>query len=233
MPAYSLSKSTYIRGLQCLKSLYLNKHRSFLRDRLSDEQLAKFARGHAIGKIAWQLFPGGVEIPAPSEASARKTQKLIVEGYPVIYEACFIHNEVIIAVDILVSDGVGWSAYEVKSSGSLSDTYYNDAYLQNYVIAGSGLRLNSFFLVHRNTEVEVADYSDVRALFVFREIDQPDEQKTSEIERSISEMKQVLAQHHSPVILPGFQCMHPYPCDFRGFCWKELNDDERGTLLYG
>ena len=83
MPAFSLSKSTYIRGLQCLKSLYLNKHRSFLRDRLSEEQLAKFARGHAIGKVARQLFPGGVEIPAPSEASARKTQKLIAEGYVV------------------------------------------------------------------------------------------------------------------------------------------------------
>lgn len=233
MPAFSLSKSTYIRGLQCLKSLYLNKHRSFLRDRLSEEQLAKFARGHAIGKVARQLFPDGVEIPAPSEASARKTQKLIAEGYPVIYEACFIHNEVIIAVDILVNDGNGWSAYEVKSSDSLSDTYYNDAYLQNYVITGSGLRLNRFFLVHRDAEVEVSDYKDVKALFVFREIEQPDELKTSKIELSIKEMKKVLSQHHSPAILPGYQCMHPYPCDFRGFCWKDLKDDERTKLLNG
>ncbi len=233
MPAYLLSKSTYIRGLQCLKSLYLNKHRSFLRDRLSEEQLAKFARGHAVGKIAQQLFPGGIEIPAPSEASARKTQKLIAEGYPVIYEACFIQNEVIIAVDILVSDGDGWSAYEVKSSGSLSDTFYKDAYLQNFVIVGSGLRLNRFFLVHRDPEKDIDNSGDVRELFVFREVEQPDERLTSQIELSISEMKQVLSQHHSPVILPGYQCMHPYPCDFRGFCWKELNDDERNKLLNG
>jgi hypothetical protein len=231
MPAYILSKSTYIRGLQCLKSLYLNRHRSFLRDRLSEEQLAKFARGHAVGKIAQQLFPGGIEIQAPSEASARKTAKLITEGYPVIYEACFIHNEVIVAVDILVKDGDGWSAYEVKSSGSLTDTYYNDAYLQNYVIAGSGLRLKRFFLVHRDPAKEIGDSEDIRELFVFREIDQPDEQRTLQIESSISEMKQVLSEHHSPVISPGYQCMHPYPCDFRGFCWKELTDDERDSLL--
>lgn len=230
MPAYKLSKSTYIRGLQCLKSLYLNKHRSFLRDRISDEQLAKFARGHWVGKIAQQLFPGGTELPAPSEASARKTAKLISEGCPVIYEACFVYDEVIIAADILVNDGNGWSAYEVKSSGSLSDTYYHDAYLQHYVISGSGLRLNRFFLVYRDTTKDFDDSANVRGLFVFKELDLADNERAIHIERSIGEMKQVLMEHHSPDIAPGRQCMYPYPCDFRGFCWKGLSEDMKNEL---
>jgi hypothetical protein len=53
-----LSKSTFIRGLQCEKSLYLHKKRPFLRDRLSPEQLAKFSRGTNVGVYAQELFPG-------------------------------------------------------------------------------------------------------------------------------------------------------------------------------
>jgi len=52
MEKHVLSKSTFIRGNQCLKSLYLNKKRPFLRDKLSPEQLEKFRRGHNVGFLA-------------------------------------------------------------------------------------------------------------------------------------------------------------------------------------
>ena len=114
MPEYTLSKSTFIRGLQCHKSLYLNKFRPYLRDRLSEEQLAKFARGHAVGKVAQQLFPGGVAMTRPGKTSAAKTAALIAEEFPVIYEACFIADDVIVALDILVKSETGYDAYEVR-----------------------------------------------------------------------------------------------------------------------
>ncbi|NTW25814.1 MAG: hypothetical protein HGA37_14045 [Lentimicrobium sp.] len=121
-----LSKSTFIRGVQCLKSLYLNKHRPFLRDRLSPEQLAKFSRGHSVGQIAQQLFPGGINCapshPAHSEKSVKMTAELIESGAEVLYEAAFSYNQVIIFLDILVRSETGWHAYEVKSSLSVSET---------------------------------------------------------------------------------------------------------------
>jgi hypothetical protein len=55
-----LSKSTYIRGVQCIKSLYLYNNNPELRDPLSKEQQAIFARGIDVGKIAQNLFPGGM-----------------------------------------------------------------------------------------------------------------------------------------------------------------------------
>ena len=80
---HTLSKSTFIRGVQCLKSLYLNKHRPFLRDRLTPEQLAKFRRGHEVGKLAWQLFPGGKNCapghPSQYAKALENTRKLIAE----------------------------------------------------------------------------------------------------------------------------------------------------------
>jgi len=56
-----LSKSLYIRGLQCHKSLYLHKYQPELKDGMSGEQEALFNTGHEVGDYAKQLFPGGVE----------------------------------------------------------------------------------------------------------------------------------------------------------------------------
>lgn len=65
MEKHILSKSAFIRGVQCLKSLYLNKKRPFLRDRISDAQQAVFKRGTDVGVLARQLFPCGVDMEAP------------------------------------------------------------------------------------------------------------------------------------------------------------------------
>lgn len=232
MASHILSKSSYIRGLQCFKSLYLNKHRPFLRDKLSEEQLAKFSRGHSVGKIAQGLFPGGIEMPRPGEAAARKTIESIQSGIPVIYEACFIYDEVLIAIDILVKEEDGWVAYEVKSSGTLSETYYQDAYIQEYVIRGSGLNLKQFFLIHRNLDLNLDDSQPLNNLFVFSPLNPADDEFTKVITGRLSAMKSVLVQKNSPQIEPGRHCMNPYPCDFRGVCWKKLNEEEKEALLH-
>jgi hypothetical protein len=231
MSDHILSKSTYIRGLQCYKSLYLNNFRPYLRDKITEEQLAKFARGHSVGKIAQQLFPGGVVVPRPGKSSALKTEKLINEGFPVIYEACFIYNEVIVALDILVKQENSWYAYEVKSSAALSNVYYNDAYLQYYVINGTGLKPEKFFLINRNIEVELNEQVGLEKAFVFTDVTAECEANLSFVNAQIEQMTEVLQKDKSPDIFPGKQCMNPYPCDFRGVCWKKLTKDQQDELL--
>ena len=64
-----LSKSTYIKGLQCEKALYMQKKHPYLRDKLSIEQRAKFQRGTDVGVLAHEVFPGGIDMSpyAPSQ----------------------------------------------------------------------------------------------------------------------------------------------------------------------
>lgn len=231
MSEYILSKSTYIRGLQCYKSLYLHNFRPYLRDKISEEQLAKFARGHAVGKVAQQLFPGGITLSRPGKTSAAKTSLHISERCPVIYEACFIAENVIVALDILVKQDAGWNAYEVKSSFALSNTYYNDAYLQYHIIVSSGLRPDNFFLIHRNPEVELSESIELEKAFIFTNVTQECEAKESLIQSNIEEMTEVLKRDKSPDIQPGMHCMKPYPCDFRGVCWKKLTQAEQEQLM--
>jgi hypothetical protein len=231
MSEYILSKSTYIRGLQCHKSLYLNKFRPYLRDKISEEQLAKFARGHAVGKIAQQLFPGGIAMSRPGKPAAIKTAQLISEGFPVIYEACFISDDVIVALDILVKQENGYNAFEVKSSLALSTVYYNDAFLQYHVINASGLRPEKFFLVHRNADLELSESGDLHEMFVFTDVTAECEANELIVQDGISQMLEVLKRDKSPDIWPGKHCMTPYPCDFRGVCWKKISKEEQEELL--
>lgn len=226
---YSLSKSTFIRGQQCQKSLYLHKNRPFLRDRLSPEQLAKFRRGHDVGKLAWQLFPGGISCaaahPTQYRASLEKTRSLVEANTPVIYEAAFLHDGVLVFLDILTKDEAGWHAFEVKSSLSVSDTYITDAALQHYVIEGSGLKLSSFSIIRMNPDYIRQGEPDVIGLFEPVDVTEKVAGMHAFIAGQIILSKETLALKHSPPIPVGIQCYNPYPCDFIGHCWKNTGKD--------
>ena len=84
-----LSKSTYMRGKQCPKALWLYKHRPELRPVVSDAQQAIFDNGTAVGLFAQQRFPGGVDC-TPDEHYAYG---------PAL--AVFQHEGVLAALDIL------------------------------------------------------------------------------------------------------------------------------------
>ena len=106
MQKHVLSKSTFIRGVQCEKSLYLNKHARNLRDEISPEQMAVFSQGTNVGELAQGLFPGGVDCTPESyynfQESVERTHAEIAKGTKVIYEAAFQFNGVLAALDILV-----------------------------------------------------------------------------------------------------------------------------------
>ena len=59
----TLSKSQYLRALQCHKSLWLYKHRPQLRRQPDAGEESHFDTGVQVGDLAKGLFPGGVEIP--------------------------------------------------------------------------------------------------------------------------------------------------------------------------
>jgi hypothetical protein len=221
-----LSKSTFIRGIQCEKSLYLHKKRPFLRDRLPPEQLAKFSRGHRVGLLARDLFPGGVDASPKSHfqmgASIKKTAELIKAGVQVIYEASFEYNGVRVALDILYKDKETWKAVEVKSSAAISETYLWDASLQYFVITQSGLHIEDFFLAYINYGYVRNGYIDMNQLFIIESVLDLVRGKQTAVEEKITQLREVTKMTKSPEIPVGPHCHNPYPCDFIGHCWKHI-----------
>tara|TARA_B110000240_G_scaffold47236_1_gene53533 strand:+ start:1186 stop:1521 length:336 start_codon:yes stop_codon:yes gene_type:complete len=106
-----LSKSKITRGLQCRKSLWLYKNQPELRE-VSDDLQTVFDTGTKVGILAQQKFPGGVDATEghdwPNFECADTTRYLVGIDQKVIYEATFVFNKVLVAVDILVKNEGGY-----------------------------------------------------------------------------------------------------------------------------
>lgn len=127
-----LSKTTYMYGLQCTKRLYMNKFHKKLAKEEDEITQSIFQTGTDVGELAQQLFPNGVNAQGNeefhSDITVLKTAELLLTNN-IIYEAAFIHNEVICAVDILVKKGDEYYAYEVKSTTKVKPQHIEDAAL--------------------------------------------------------------------------------------------------------
>jgi len=222
-----LSKSLYVRGTRCHKALWLHKHRPELRDAVDAALQARFDSGHAVGKLAWQLRPGGVEVPYEGlthDEQLAMTRKLLEEGRETVYEATFQHDGVFIKVDILHHGAAGWEALEVKESTGVKDYYYDDAAVQLHVLTGAGLDVQKVAIVHVNSKY--TRRGDVEARKLFKVVDVTDKVRgmQAEIPARIAAMRAMLAEA-MPAIDIGPHCREPYACDFHGHCWQHIPED--------
>lgn len=221
-----LSKSTYIRGLQCEKSLYLYKHHYDLRDEISPQLQAIFNQGTHVGILAQGLFPNGVDASPTDhfkmQESVLKTKQFIEAGETIIYEATFQYNGVLAAIDILVKDKDGWKAFEVKSSTSVSETYINDAGIQYYTIVNSGINLRDISIVYINNQYVKQGDIDIDQLFTIESVYDRVQEVFPKIPNQVERFKQVIKQDEIPDIDIGPHCTNPYDCDFKGYCWNHI-----------
>lgn len=228
MSHYVLSKTSYIKGLQCPKALFFYRHYPQYRDPVSPARQATFTRGHEVGDLARKLFPGGKDATEKSGArsakAVEKTQAFIEAGEKIIYEAAFVYEQVLVLVDILVRDGDSWKAYEVKSSLRLSKAYYQDAALQYFVLKGTGMPIADFSLIHVNGDYVRNGTLDLNKLYRIVSVMKFAEERLPVIVEKIAAQKTILKQKQAPDVPIGGHCFTPYECDFRGQCWKNIPD---------
>ncbi|MGQ0826804.1 MAG: DUF2779 domain-containing protein [Bacteroidota bacterium] len=229
MEKHILSKSTFLRGLQCAKSLYLYKNFIQLRDTPSAEKTAIFSRGSNVGVLAQELFPDGTDATplkrSDNTGAVERTKELIESGVEVIYEAAFQHDQVLAILDVLVKRDGLWYAYEVKSSIKISHTYLLDASLQYWVITNAGIPLADISLITVNSHYVKQGKINVNQLFSITSVKQDVLNNQSLIEEKISLSKQVVVNAQMPEIAIGQHCFSPYHCDFMGICWKNVPKD--------
>lgn len=201
---------------------------------MPEERRLRFAAGHNIGKMAHQLFPGGVNLAPPHAtkypAFVKYTKELIENQTPVLYEPSFIYNQVLVALDILVYDN-GWKAYEVKSSVTISETYKLDAALQYHIITSSGLLLKDFSMIHlTKSHKEIDGTEDVQDLFQITSLKEHCENSKPMIEEQLDHYHRILNGPAIPKMEMGDHCSHPYDCDFTGFCKRQKSLMEAGRF---
>jgi len=219
----TLSKSQYIRGLQCHKSLWLYKNKPDLRDTPNTQTESAFNTGYDVGDLAKELFPNGVEIEFDSsdfDGMIAKTKELIENGAEVIYEAAFKEHGIFAMADILVKNGNTWDIYEVKASTHTKEYHKNDTAIQWYALSNA-INLNRAYVVHINNNYVRNGELDVKELFAIDDITDVVLEKQDEIPLQLLEMEEML-QGDIPNINIGKHCSDPYECDFRSHCYKHI-----------
>jgi hypothetical protein len=227
----TLSKSKYVRGLQCEKSLWLYVHK-YKEQTFSNAQEALFQQGSDVGVMARALLPNGVLAVAdgsyPGFASAAYTQSLIDKGVTTIYEATFVHDNIIVAVDMLDFRDGQWNAFEVKSTTKVKDTHYTDAAIQYYVLSAH-LQNIEMYIVHFNRDYIRMGPLNLRKLFTAAKITAHVQNMQADIPQKTRELKlNILGAE--PVKEVGAHCNTPYTCSFYAYCHKDIPEEPEVTV---
>ena len=221
-----LSKSSFMRGLQCHKSLWLHKRHPKLALQ-APERAARFNTGEAVGKLACELFPGGYQVAPEDWAQTdfnkllKLTQAYIKANDAPIYEATLSAEGVFVMVDILVPTEKGWAIYEVKSSTQVKDHYHNDVAIQYYALKQAGLEITDAFVIHLNNKYWRRGALDLQCLFTIANISSEIISRQQAIPAQLTAMREILSGE-MPNIDIGPHCSNPYECDFYSYCRQHI-----------
>ena len=226
----TLSKSLYIRGLQCEKSLWLKKKKPGVLQAPDDGAQAVFDTGTSVGELACELFGGGerIEYTGDFNAQIAKTKELIEHATKVIYEATFCFDGILVMVDILRICEDGLIINEVKSSTSVKDVYIDDASIQYYVISSLGYKVSGVNIIHIDNSYVRGEKLELEKLFHTEDLTEQIIQKQADIPQILSKFEEILSKNIEPDIDIGPHCSSPYTCDAWEYCWHE----QRGIPEY-
>ena len=153
-----LSKSQYLKGLQCPKALWLYRHRPDLAPPKSEQKQWLFESGHEVGLLAQTYFDNGQlidEAYSEIDKAVSSTNNAVVEGYDAIFEATACSPDGSYSrIDIFKRNNSTnhWDLIEVKQSTEGKDYYLDDMALQRYAFVGSGYEIRKSILMHLNRE---------------------------------------------------------------------------------
>lgn len=221
---HSISKTSFLKFEQCQKAFFLYKNHPYLRDKLSVDKRLTFKRGHEVGYFAQQLFAGGIDVSKQTKNSLEGielTKSLIKSKEPIIYEATFSYDGVLIMADILCLIDDKYFAYEVKSSLKVSEIYLKDACLQYYVLKNSLVNFEDLFLVSLNPDYLLEEQIEPKKLFRKRSVKLKAEENIPYFQYQLKEAQRVLEENAIPNLAIGKHCFKPYQCDYFGTCWKD------------
>ena len=220
-----LSKSKYIRGLQCERALWLDVHEPRLA-RYTAEQMRRFDRGRDFEYAFKARFPDGIDLSAelgrnvdlyPARTAELLDLRPCSAAKTVLFEAGFQYDDVLVLADVVCQrDDGSLDIYEVKSGTTLSDTYRRDAALQHYVISHCR-EVNSFSIVYNGLDgVNGANGQDGPFAIVDLTADLAAE--GDRIAANIAEMKTIVRATAEPDTPTGQHCLTPYACPYQHHC---------------
>lgn len=235
----AVSKTDFVRGLQCEKMLWLDAHAPEHKI-IPPEIQAKLDAGNEFGDAAMGIFGPFVETTTFREdgrlhfaAMLEKTRELLENGEDVVCEGAFSWYGNFCAADILRKEEGGYSLYEVKNTYAAREEFITDLGFQSLILRKCGVPLLARKLVLRGdspteeispspyeTKVEFLEHKG----FCYKIVDVTDYAKRAERVASnrIFELGKLKKKDAlMPNIGVGEHCDKPYRCWYYEYCHGE------------
>ncbi len=214
-----------MRGYRCLKAIYLTIHDKDLEAPITPETQALFDQGNDVGAKAREYYPGGIlvdNVPWDFGGALSRTRELLDANTPIIYEAAFEYLGCYARVDILQysPETQRYRIYEVKSSTKVKPEHIDDVGLQAWILAKSGLPIESIHIVHLNSECQ---YPDLSQLFKAVDVTADIRAQYPGIQPKLRDILLTLRSPEVPNIDIGPYCSAPNDCGFKEHCFKQKN----------
>lgn len=225
-----LSKSQYMRGLQCPKNLWLWLNRKDLAPEASAARESGFEQGREVGEYAQKCFPDGILVNAPYydiTAVADETAAHISEGCETLFEAAAVHLDGTYArADILrkFPGTQDWELIEVKSSTSVKDYHLDDLAFQYRVFRGAGFSVTRCSVMFVNNRYVRSGDIDPVALFAVEDVTEAVVAGQLDVSAALPELLQVAESDCEPEAAIGSRCYKPFECDYISYCWNGVPD---------
>ena len=222
-----ITKTDFMRGMQCQKMLWLDKHKPKLKI-IPPEIQQRLDAGNEFGDRAMGMFGDfeemtvyrpGTRIPN-KKAMAEKTAEHLEMGTPVICEAAFIYYNNYCAADILRKTETGYDFYEVKNSPEVHEQFIRDAGFQYYIMSRCKVRIGRIFIVTHGEDEENP--------FVINDVTAKAKGYSKWVNDHIWDLNRMQKQKEEILIEPGDQCSSPYVCWYYEYCHggSDLSDLE-------
>ena len=225
-----ITKTDFMRGMQCRKMLWLDKHKPNLRI-IPPEVQERLDAGNEFGDRAMAMFGvyeemtvyrPGTKVP-DKKAMVTKTLEHLEKGTPVICEAAFSNYNNYCATDILRKTESGYDLYEVKNAREVHEQFVRDTGFQYYIIRRCQVEIGKIFIVtHGPDEVDP---------FVLNEVTEKAKGYAKWVNEHIWSLNRMQKQPQEYEIAPGEQCENPYICWYYEYCHRDMAVDSEPARM--
>jgi len=221
-----LSKSDYIRYIQCQKLLWIYKHNKELIPKPTELDQAVFDQGYEVENWARKIFGKGKEVKNNFQEGNKETKAYANKGEKLIFQATAMPNDLLARADILKynTKTKNWDIYEVKSSTEVKEEYVSDLCFQKITFERDGFKIGKTYLVHINSKYVRKGEIEPKKLFTIEDISDQVEDYRSTAEANIPKALKLISQSEEPSCEIGKQCKRPYECPLKDICWSFLPD---------
>ena len=230
-------------GLECKRRLWLLVNRPEAKRAPNASEQRRMRLGLAFGARVRDLFPGGELITASfsePEQALEQTSVALAGSAPALFEAAFVHQDVLVRVDVLrrsATNVAAWDIIEVKSAsnsiGRESDRrqklkkHVSDMAVQLHVAEGAGVEVASAHLAWVNSAYERAGPLDWNELVAVEDHSDAVRDRFVGLSAEVDDQLDVVGQAEMPDASFGkTKCNE---CSFLKMCW---GDEPKDSVIH-